>query len=64
MRIHIILTRNAAGAIKLEYLGEDRAAALAVYQTCGEEGETVELYSYPELTRRRNVLETLRKKKK
>jgi hypothetical protein len=64
MRIHLIITRNAVGAIKVEYIGEDRAAALAVYETCGTDGDTVELYSYPELTRRRNVLDTLRKKKK
>jgi hypothetical protein len=64
MRIHLVLIRNAAGALSVAYLGEDRAAALSTYESCGDAGDTIELYSYPELTRRRNVIDSQRRKKK
>jgi len=54
-RLHLLLIKDASGKIRTEYLGADRGKVNGLYETAGKPGETVELYSFIEITRRRQV---------
>jgi hypothetical protein len=55
MRLHLIISRDASGKIRTEYIGADRVEAQDIYEAAGKAGETVELYSFLQLTRRRRI---------
>ena len=55
MRLHLIISRDASGNVRSEYLGPDKAEASAIYEMAGAAGETVEMYSFLQITRRRRV---------
>lgn len=55
MRLHLIISRDAADKIRIEYIGADRVEAQEKYEAAGKAGETVELYSFLQLTRRRRI---------
>jgi len=55
MRLHLIISTDASGKVRSEYLGADRAEALRVYASAGKPGERVELFSFLQVTRRRSV---------
>jgi hypothetical protein len=55
MRLHLIISRDASGNVRSEYLGPDKAEASAIYEMAGAAGETVEMYSFLQITRRRKL---------
>jgi hypothetical protein len=54
MRLNLVISRSAGSIVTL-YLGDDRAAALAAYESATTPGDINEMYSYLEVSRRKIV---------
>lgn len=55
MRLHLIISRDNANKIRVDYLGADRGESLKAYDAAGKAGDIVEMFGYLTPTRKRKI---------